>query len=229
MCCSIHSCRLVSLFNLVCWIATIILVSYWIYEYTLDDDLCIVDYQKYYETDSDKFPLLTICLKNQISKQKLKLHNPEIDVDTYINFLSGKIFDKELAKIDYDNVTIDFTRYVNESSILWRNGTWGIPGTVLRASYSFIKQRTAMDGLYQCYELQTPKSKDFEAMFFYIDGNGIPPRNRPQNYEMLTYLHYPNHFLSSEKNIKYTWPIRCLLYTSPSPRDGLLSRMPSSA
>ena len=24
-------------------------------------------------------------------------------------------------------------------------------------------------------------------------------------------------------------PLRCLLYTSPSPRDGLLSRMPSSA
>ena len=24
-------------------------------------------------------------------------------------------------------------------------------------------------------------------------------------------------------------PARCLLYTSPSPRDGLLSRMPSSA
>ena len=26
-----------------------------------------------------------------------------------------------------------------------------------------------------------------------------------------------------------TEPTRCLLYTSPSPRDGLLSRMPSSA
>ena len=26
-----------------------------------------------------------------------------------------------------------------------------------------------------------------------------------------------------------TWRIPCLLYTSPSPRDGLLSRMPSSA
>ena len=25
------------------------------------------------------------------------------------------------------------------------------------------------------------------------------------------------------------WCITCLLYTSPSPRDGLLSRMPSSA
>ena len=26
-----------------------------------------------------------------------------------------------------------------------------------------------------------------------------------------------------------TWSLGCLLYTSPSPRDGLLSRMPSSA
>ena len=32
----------------------------------------------------------------------------------------------------------------------------------------------------------------------------------------------------SEK-IKYSHNISCLLYTSPSPRDGLLSRMPSSA
>ena len=29
-------------------------------------------------------------------------------------------------------------------------------------------------------------------------------------------------------NIRWSWN-HCLLYTSPSPRDGLLSRMPSSA
>ena len=32
--------------------------------------------------------------------------------------------------------------------------------------------------------------------------------------------------LMSEEDIRY---FTCLLYTSPSPRDGLLSRMPSSA
>ena len=32
-------------------------------------------------------------------------------------------------------------------------------------------------------------------------------------------------FLSAEEDVKEA----CLLYTSPSPRDGLLSRMPSSA
>jgi len=33
----------------------------------------------------------------------------------------------------------------------------------------------------------------------------------------------------AEKGPSYTYPGTCLLYTSPSPRDGLLSRMPSSA
>ena len=31
------------------------------------------------------------------------------------------------------------------------------------------------------------------------------------------------------KGKKFTYTLPCLLYTSPSPRDGLLSRMPSSA
>ena len=35
---------------------------------------------------------------------------------------------------------------------------------------------------------------------------------------------FPNNF---KKSVSSSWV--CLLYTSPSPRDGLLSRMPSSA
>ena len=34
---------------------------------------------------------------------------------------------------------------------------------------------------------------------------------------------------SSPKDSRFIWAYTCLLYTSPSPRDGLLSRMPSSA
>ena len=41
---------------------------------------------------------------------------------------------------------------------------------------------------------------------------------------------YNAYLIQEEKNvlIDSVW-IPCLLYTSPSPRDGLLSRMPSSA
>ena len=39
------------------------------------------------------------------------------------------------------------------------------------------------------------------------------------------------HVLRLKQGLSTTQPLRpdCLLYTSPSPRDGLLSRMPSSA
>ena len=33
----------------------------------------------------------------------------------------------------------------------------------------------------------------------------------------------------SDRHFRGAWSLSCLLYTSPSPRDGLLSRMPSSA
>ena len=35
--------------------------------------------------------------------------------------------------------------------------------------------------------------------------------------------------LDDLESVKASIPLTCLLYTSPSPRDGLLSRMPSSA
>ena len=38
-----------------------------------------------------------------------------------------------------------------------------------------------------------------------------------------------NNFASAEESNKRALAWICLLYTSPSPRDGLLSRMPSSA
>ena len=41
----------------------------------------------------------------------------------------------------------------------------------------------------------------------------------------LAVIRYPAYVESSAEDAYYS----CLLYTSPSPRDGLLSRMPSSA
>ena len=50
--------------------------------------------------------------------------------------------------------------------------------------------------------------------------------------DRLVYLNgrtYIRQFLTWDEGEGYTLRIGCLLYTSPSPRDGLLSRMPSSA
>ena len=212
-----YSVRLGSFFHVICWTTTIILVSYWIYEYTLNNDLCIVDYKKYYETESDEFPVLSICLKNHISEEKLRLQNPDIDIESYVKFLGGNEFKKEFTEIDYENVTIDMSKYIRQSRVYWRNGTRekSTQRRVLRISHAFYQQRRGE--LYQCYELETPKMKEMKIMVFDINSAGLPPRNVSQNYEMKTYLHYPNHLITSEQNVKYTWPIR-------NSNDGYISR-----
>ena len=206
-------------FHLTCWTITTFLVSYWIYAYTLDHDLCIVDYKKYLETDSDEFPVLSICLKNQISEQKLQLQAPKVDIETYLSFLRGDIYEKELAKINHENVTNDISKYVTGSKVVYRNGTVDSTNQrqAFRKSYAFFHQRHQRAGLYQCYELQVPNVKEFKFMTVSIKSEAFPPRNRSQNYEMQTYLHYPNHLFASNKNTKYTWPLL-------KSNDGYLSR-----
>ena len=79
----------------------------------------------------------------------------------------------------------------------------------------------------------------------YIDILGVFERNELNTYPHSEWFeeNYDDYLLDEEtaKKIKPlindveitafmgTWCTDCLLYTSPSPRDGLLSRMPSSA
>ena len=51
----------------------------------------------------------------------------------------------------------------------------------------------------------------------------------PAQYEKIFGIPMPKLVKKSGGGIIDREPITCLLYTSPSPRDGLLSRMPSSA
>ena len=62
-----------------------------------------------------------------------------------------------------------------------------------------------------------------EAQHFFNRAIALDP-TFSRSYAGLSFTHFHNAFHLNVRESK-----RCLLYTSPSPRDGLLSRMPSSA
>ena len=76
-------------------------------------------------------------------------------------------------------------------------------------------------------------------IFNYYRKKGFPFYSTSIDYrdnEFRKFFVYDCSNIIKNKNIKQTmhalglaWSYICLLYTSPSPRDGLLSRMPSSA
>ena len=66
------------------------------------------------------------------------------------------------------------------------------------------------DGQPPVYEIEWPEPAEVAALCC----NDYKPRIGETSYRCI---------------IRDGWNVLCLLYTSPSPRDGLLSRMPSSA
>ena len=73
------------------------------------------------------------------------------------------------------------------------------------------------DGIFT--PIVTPYKEDFK-----IDINNL---EKTLNYLIRSKVH--GIILGGTTGEYYAQSISCLLYTSPSPRDGLLSRMPSSA
>ena len=63
-----------------------------------------------------------------------------------------------------------------------------------------------------------------------ISLNKYKPTLTHGDFFLENFIYYQKDlYLIDHQDLQYNHPYLCLLYTSPSPRDGLLSRMPSSA
>ena len=179
-------------FQFLCWSAVVIMVSYWIYIFTLNEDLCIVDYKNYFQDKSDERPVLSICLKNPISAEKLKISAPQTDADTYLGFLNGSHFNTTFLDIDYQKVILNMSEYASEISSTLSNGT----KVRTRRTKGLFETTNAFiyhNRFYQCYTLQSPKIRGLLNFMVTMNSSAFPVRTRPQNYEMFSIMHYPNH------------------------------------
>ena len=195
-------------FHFICWMAAVTMVSYWIYKFTLNEDLCRTDYKHYYETNSDEFPVLSLCIKHPISEKILKTYDPGLDKGRYFSFLNGTYFDTKMLDIDYNKVKMDMSQESDIPYYSWRNGSMFRDLNNRRKLFRSTVAFFMFEMFYQCYELQVPKDKMLRFFTVYVNSSALPDRSRPQNYDMLTFLHFPNHLLSSTKTIKYSFPIR---------------------
>ena len=95
-----------------------------------------------------------------------------------------------------------------------------------------------------CHELSSINRKAYVCYYPFDIDYKIPKEYKIYNVEQCDFEDSSeNIIILPEVSTKYAWKIEksmigiwwlsvdnyCLLYTSPSPRDGLLSRMPSSA
>ena len=105
-------------FHIACFSVAFSIIGFCIYTFSLDTDLCLVDYKDYYAGNGDVYPAASMCFANPFVES-------DIDTQSYSEYLSGERFSPKLSEVPYKNVTLDLNSYIAKNWILWRNGTSG--------------------------------------------------------------------------------------------------------
>ena len=196
-------------FRVVCWISTFLLISYWLHLFCLDDDICLVDYKKYYDVPEHTFPVLSFCLKNPFSESVSKQNN-NFDEKLYLQYLKGEYYTHDLSYRRPKDIFLDPTKYVAKYWIQWRNGSEKTVSVTNETKELLVSSFSGFwsSNYYECYSLNTPHNDAINAFSIHISNNIFPNQTRNDFYGMFSILHHPNQLLISGETIAYGFPKR---------------------
>ena len=197
-------------FHILCQASAMSLIIYWIYLFTLNKDLCTVDYKTFQHETEDYYPILSLCFTDKSSDKLFTFYDYSLNQSTYIEFLEGKHFDSSLLKIDYDNVSIDMSEYIVQQWGRYENGT-----KLARDLVSFKPKELSMkskywfhqSSFYNCYPLKAPQTKGLSSYGITLKNSIFQNESWP-SANFTTLIHYPNQIMTSRSTIKYAWPQR---------------------
>ena len=111
-------------FTIVCIVCTIGMVGYWLYKFAVEDrDIGVVDYESFEKPTDIPFPVVTFCFSDIFVPKSFPVDYQEIDIDEYIGYLDGDIYNQTYKKLDYWNITMNLKNYFLYGTALWSNET----------------------------------------------------------------------------------------------------------
>ena len=147
----------------------------------------------------------------------MKLFDDGQDLQLGTSYIRGLSWDIN-AKVNIDK--IQFIDKISPIGTTLESGLWANPGDVVSAKVNlqFNDSNINLDSLSPYDEIGCKVNNDSQLIDLLQFENG----------QMTCEFTVPSN-TQEESFLVELWVQSCLLYTSPSPRDGLLSRMPSSA
>ena len=199
-----------TLFKTFCLVTTLAIICYWFYEYAIiDEDLSLVFYEEKRFLEHNDFPMVSICLDNPFSEDRMREIDNSFNTTVYKQYLAGNITTTRLSIIDFNNVTIQPRDIFLKGKML---------GTQLDPNFNESEQNDLIrKGFIQTYSGYMNKYGDFfkcfgmplgEKYFRKVDDLYLTfPLEKflqsIQKNQILTIVHYPNQILLSSTFFKF--------------------------
>ena len=197
---------LIRIFNIICLAVAVVLIIYWMYEFSLNKDVSSIDYKRYHESDDDQYPLLSLCFINFLSAKKLEQQNPRTNKSEYLNFIRGNYFEAQLLEIDFQNVSKNISNYIIGYYLIKEDGRKEYHGDKNLFDLSFVGKW--WDKFITCYSLSPPQNSQFRIISILLNNAIFPQRRRNPEKGMFSVFHYPNQIILPGNPMKMSWPER---------------------
>ena len=112
-----------SCFHFICLCGTISVVCYCFYQYTLDEDVSLIDFKIFHDNMDALYPTTTLCFYNPFLEHDLRKFGNGINTTSYSQYLQGHLDDERMKNIDYDHVTVSLEEKLLQASGKMENGT----------------------------------------------------------------------------------------------------------
>ena len=196
------------IFHACCFITTSGLISFWIYKFSMNEDLSTVEYKEYNNDGiGTSYMSSTICFKNPFVSSN-KAHLNQSQKNEYLRYFMGDETSKE-PDFSYEKVALNLTDFVQQYYLRLRNGT---KGYYKPFEFKFDVIQESFNGFwlgyfYRCFELVAPHS-DVEFMGILVDNMVHDQGIREISYSFLIFFHYPHQILRPSLFYQHTWPKR---------------------
>ena len=188
---TIHALGVLATIFCVCWCA-------WVY--SLNEDVTLVVQKTFGENEEFITPSFTLCFTDLYLDEKFA--NNELKMD-YESFLSGKKWDYNMSKINFEDVTKNLEDYVEGYWVMFKNMTneyfdsrKTFPDWFKRTYLSYAG--FFLGRLQKCYSFDMHLESLTLALL--IRKEIFPNKIRPKTMGLTVSIHYPNQFLSSFSN-----------------------------
>ena len=165
--------RLDVLFKALCVVAAFAMVAYWIYKFTLDEDISLVDYKPIKEENDIHYPEVSLCFQ-------------------YLGPLHENV-----SSIDFTKVSIDVDGYYIGTAVVWKNGSIAlVKSSKPYLSFSGFKYGRFM----KCYSVLTTQMdwKEVKYIDHMYNIDLYSKHFHPSTGGVVARIHQPNQFVATD-------------------------------
>ena len=96
-------------FKFCCLITAFVMVGYWIFKYSKDEDITVIEYKSFQDSDSINLPVISICFDNPFL-----INQSDFKTENYVKYLRGDMdFYDDHRNVPYDRVTLNIQDYLD--------------------------------------------------------------------------------------------------------------------